>query len=153
VILASKSCSHVAFLVFLYRFLEETFEKLYGFPTENPAKIHCVAVLGSAFACIAVILIFLGLFQPSSNARKIALAAFAMMQYFNIRNQYRFPVDGKDPPESMIEMPIPLLIFLQIIAMVGALFSRTDGQRAEIVRNKKKAALYVKHAAKVAKKD
>jgi TRAP-type C4-dicarboxylate transport system permease small subunit len=112
-----------------------------------------VAVLGGAFACIAIVLISLGLFQPSSNARKFALAAYATLQYFNIRNRYRFPINGKDTPESMMEMPIPLLIALQTIALVGALFSRTDGERAQIVRNKKKAALYAKHAVKVAKKD
>jgi hypothetical protein len=72
-----------------------------------------VAVLGGAFACIAIVLISLGLFQPSSNARKFALAAYATLQYFNIRNRYRFPINGKDTPESMMEMPIPLLIALQ----------------------------------------
>jgi hypothetical protein len=78
----------VVFLVFFYPFLEEAFEQLFGFPAEDPTQIHCVAVLGGAFACIAIILISLGLFQPSSNARKFALAAYAILQYFNIRNQY-----------------------------------------------------------------
>ncbi|CAB9528789.1 expressed unknown protein [Seminavis robusta] len=133
---------------------EETFEQLFGFPVESPLQAHFVAVLGGNFACISITLLGLGLFQPSSNARKFVLAGYAVLQYYNIMNQYRFPVKGEDdPPESMAEMPIPLLIILMSIALFGVLFGRTDGQRAELVRNKKKAQLYAKHAQKVSKKE
>ena len=89
----------------------------------------------------------LGLFQPSSNARKFALGAVALLQYLNIKTQYNYPIREEGPPESMIEMPIPLSLGLMGIALVGALFSKTDGQRRQIVRNRKKAELYARHAS------
>lgn len=103
-------------------------------------------------ASIGAILIMLGFFQPSSNARKFALAAVALMQYLNIRVQYNYPVKEGEPPESMMEMPIPISLGLMGIALVGALFSKTDGQRRQLVRSRKKAELYAKHASDKASK-
>ena len=115
---------------------------------------HFIAIAGGMAASIGIILIMLGFFQPSSNARKFALAAVAFLQYANIRVQYRYPVKDGKPPESLLEMPIPLSLGLLGVALVGALFSKTDGQRRQTVRNRKKAELYAKHAiGKVAKTD
>lgn len=121
---------------------------------ESSVAHHFIAITGAMAASIGIILIMLGFFQPSSNARKFALAAVALLQYFNIRVQYRYPIFDGEPPESILEMPIPLSLGLMGIALIGALFSKTDGQRRQIIRNRKKAELYAKHATgKVTKAD
>ena len=113
---------------------------------------HFIAVIGGMVASIGVILIMLGFFQPSSNARKFSLAAVALLQYLNIRVQYNYPLKDGEAPESVMEMPIPISLGLMGIALVGALFSKTDGQRRQLVRSRKKVELYAKHASVKASK-
>lgn len=99
----------------------------------------------------------LGVFQPSSNARKIALVAFSILQLLSITTQYRFPLHGEDQsPASPLEMPLPVLFGLMALSLAGAVLSKTDAQRRETVRQKQKAkskaVLYAKHAVSKANK-
>lgn len=137
--------------------LEGSFEAMFGIPVEDPIQTHCIAVIGAFLAFVSIVMFCLGLFQPSSNARKFALGAFAICEALNVYTQYRFPIQGEDhPPSSPLEMPIPLLFGLMGIALLGAALSKTDAQRREIVRSKQKAkskaALYAKHASSKATK-
>lgn len=136
---------------------EAAFEELFAVAPEDPIQIHCVAVIGGFALFVSLTLFSLGLFQPSSNARKFALGAFAVLETLNIANQYRFPVRGEDhPPASVMEMPQPILFAMLAVALLGATLSKTDAQRREIVRAKQKAkskaTLYAKHGASKANK-
>ena len=131
---------------------EGTFEEVFGVYVEDPIQTHCIAVIGGFSAFVSIVMFSLGLFQPSSNARKFALGAFAVLQALNISAQFRFPVNGEGhPPESTLEMPLPLLYFLLAVGLLGAILTKTDAQRRELVRAKQKAkskaVLYAKHGA------
>jgi len=133
--------------------LDIVLERLHGeYPSDEPpinSDVHMVHVIGGMSASIGLTLILLGLFQPSSNARKFALVSFALLQYLNYKTHYKYPINEEDgPPELSITLG------LMGIALVGALFSKTDGERRQIVRSRKKAELYTKHASsKAAKAD
>jgi hypothetical protein len=127
-------------------------EDMLGVPVEDPAQAHFVAIIGGFAIFVSIVLFSLGLFQPSSNARKFALGAFAVLEMLNIATHYRFPVKGEEhPPSSPLEMPLPVLFGLLGVALLGAGLSKTDAQRREIVKAKQKAkskaVLYAKHAA------
>jgi len=158
--------------IFICIYTEKALELLFGYlatagDDEAAVQIHCMALLGGCYTCLSITLICLGIFQPSSNARKFALVSFAIMQGMAIRAQFRLPstMDKKggggnetqaeeeesEEGVSMKEIAVPLLhTVLLSIALVGATLSRTDAHRARIVRNRKKAELYLKQAKKVA---
>lgn len=126
---------------------------------EDPLHSHFIAVIGGFAAFVSLVMITLGLFQPSSNARKFALVSFAILEALNISTQFRLPVHGEDnPPKSLTEKPMPILLALMTVALLGAGLSKTDAQRRAEVRRKQaaksKAVLYAKHArTKVTKGD
>lgn len=137
---------------------ETVLEQILGVPPvqhrESVLLHHFIAIIGGMSGCLGLVLMMLGFFQPSSNARHFALGSFAMLQYLNIKAHYNYPVKEAGPPESMMEMPLPLLMGMMGIALIGVIFGKTDGHRRQILRSRKKVELYAKHAsAKAAKVD
>jgi len=119
---------------------EGSFEEIFGIPLADPLQTHLIAIIGGFSVFVSMVMFCLGLFQPSSNARKFALGAFALLEALNISSHYRFPVQGEDhPPASPLEMPLPILFALMGVALLGATLSKTDAQRREIARAKQKA--------------
>jgi hypothetical protein len=140
----------------IFQHADRAYEELFGSPVEDPVQIHSVAIIGGYSAYVSMTMIMLSFFQPSNNARKAVLIGFALLQATNIMTQYRFPVREDSPPETILEMPIPILLGLMILALVGALLSQTDWQKRESIRAKQRAQskmmVYAKQGAKTEKK-
>ena len=126
-------------------FADIIYEDLFSQPADDPVQIHCVALIGAYSIFVSLTMLLLSLFQPSNNARKTVLVCYALMQGINISTEFRFPIKEGEPPESFFEMPIPLLLGLMSIALIGAIFSQTDRQKHQMLRAQAKVKLYSKH--------